>query len=221
MFFTTPDGTNLHGWYCAVEEPRAVVLFAHGNAGHLAHRAWLMRFLTEQMRVSVMIFDYRGYGRSDGIPTVAGVLEDARAARTHLAEKSGVEESDIVLMGRSLGGAVMVQLAADAPPRGLILESTFSSLRDVAEVLAPSLAWIVPQAKLDSAARIGSYGGPLLQSHGDADQTIPFASGRKLFDAATGAKEFVIIPGGDHNDGQGVPYYERLSAFLDGLPAPR
>lgn len=219
VFFTTPDGTNLHGWYCAVDTPKAVVLFAHGNAGNLAHRAWLLRFLTEEMKVSVMIFDYRGYGRSDGVATVAGVLEDARAAREHLAQKAAVESSEIVLMGRSLGGAVMVQLASEQAPRALVLESTFSSLRDVAESLAPNLAWIVPQGKLDSAASIRLYAGPLLQSHGDKDRTIPFVSGQKLFDAAPGAKEFVIIPGGDHNDGQGGPYYERLQAFLDGLPA--
>ncbi|MGB0954200.1 MAG: alpha/beta hydrolase [Planctomycetota bacterium] len=219
VFFNAEDGTNLHGWYCPVEEPNAVILFAHGNAGHLAHRSWLLQFLTTELQVSVMIFDYRGYGRSDGTATVEGVLQDARAARTHLARQAGIQESEIVLMGRSLGGAVMVQLASEAPPRGLILESTFSSLRDVADALAPNLAWIVPEGKLDSASSIQSYQGPLLQSHGDADQTIPYASGRKLYDAAAGPKEFVIIAGGDHNDGQGGPYYEKLLAFLHGLPS--
>lgn len=217
--FEAADGTQLHAWYCPVDDPKAVVLFAHGNAGHLGHRSWLIRKLTTELQVSVMIFDYRGYGKSEGTPTVDGILMDARAARSRLAEVAGVDETEVVLMGRSLGGAVMVQLAAETAPRGLILESTFSSLHDVAESLAPSLAWLVSKDKLDSATAIAAYKGPLLQSHGDADRTIPFDSGRELHQAAPGEKEFVVIRGADHNDGQGRPYYEKLQAFLDGLPA--
>ena len=165
-----------------------------------------------------MVFDYRGYGRSEGVPTVTGILQDGRAARTKLAQEARIPEEEIVLFGRSLGGAVMVQLAAESPPRGLVLESTFASLREVADYLAPGFAWIVPQEKLDSRTAIAAYPGPLLQSHGEADSTIPFASGRRLFDSAPGPKEFLAIPGADHNDGQGPAYYERLMAFLDGLP---
>ncbi len=147
------DGTKLHGWYCPSDKPRAVVLIAHGNAGHVAGRASWLRYLQKSARVSVFMFDYRGYGRSEGTPTVEGVLMDARAARKQLGELASVKEKDIVLMGESLGGAVMVQLAAESAPRGLILQSTFSSLRDVADVHYPGLAWLVSKNRLTRQRR--------------------------------------------------------------------
>lgn len=219
VWFDAEDGTHLHGWYCPCDRPRAVVLFAHGNAGNLSQRGPLMKYLQKDLRVATLIFDYRGYGRSEGVPTVEGILQDGRAARAALARRAGIVESRIVLMGRSLGGAVVVQLAAESPPRGLILESTFSSFKDVAAHHYPQLAWLVPANKLNSAARIAAYKGPLLQSHGDADRTIPYASGRKLFEAAHEPKCFVTIPGGDHNDRQSAEYYKQLNRFLDTLPA--
>jgi fermentation-respiration switch protein FrsA (DUF1100 family) len=152
---------------------------------------------------------------------VEGVLKDARAARQVLAKRAGVDPAEVVLMGRSLGGAVAVRLASEAAPRGLILESTFSSLRDVASEHYPAVAWGVPQEKLNSVSAISRYDGPLLQSHGDADRTISFASGKKLFLAAKGPKTFVTIPGGDHNDAQTDDYYLQLDRFLDKLPIGR
>lgn len=218
VWFTADDETRLHGWYCPCPQARAVVLYAHGNAGNLSHRSGLLARLQHQLRVAVLIFDYRGYGRSAGVPTVAGMLKDARAARKFLAQHANVKQSDIVMMGRSLGGAVAVQLAAEAKPRGLVLESTFSSLRDMASHHYPKLAWLVPPAKLDSAAMIPKYHGPLLQSHGDGDRTIPFASGMELFRSANEPKSFVTLPGRDHNAPQTREYYERLDQFITDLP---
>lgn len=215
VWFSAEDGAKLHGWYCPAEKPRAVILFAHGNAGNLSHRAWLLSYFQKQLRVSVLIFDYRGYGRSEGIPTAEGILQDGRAASKALAEKAGVRQSDLVLMGRSLGGSVVVPLAGEINARGLILQSTFSSLKDVADATYPKLSWLVPPDKLNSAAKIGDYQGALLQSHGDADGTVPYASGKKLFDAANEPKEFVTIIGGDHNDPQSEEYYEMLEKFLN------
>ena len=145
------------------------------------------------LQVSAFMFDYRGYGRSDGVPTVPGVLQDARAARAKLRELAGVEDSGMLIMGESLGGAVAVQLAAESAPKALILQSTFSSMRDVADYHYPKLSWLVPAEKLDSVTQITRYRGPLLQSHGDADRTIPFALGEKLFQAANEPKTFVRI----------------------------
>lgn len=218
VWFNAADGTRLHGWYCPAAKPRAVVLFAHGNAGNLSHRAALLRTLCNDLRLTVLIFDYRGYGRSEGTASVEGVLQDARAAHAALVRRASVPETRVVLMGRSLGGAVVVQLAAETPPRGLILQSTFSSLKDVAAHHYPALAWLVPADKLNSVKRIAGYKGPLLQSHGDADRTILFALGRKLFEAAREPKRFVTIPGGDHNDPQTPEYYRQLNDFLDALP---
>ena len=137
VFFSAEDKTKLHGWHCPCDNPRAVVLFAHGNAGHIAYSAPWLRYLQTKMRVSVFAFDYRGYGRSEGTPTVAGAIQDATAARAKLRELAGVKDAEMLLMGESLGGAIAVQLAADSAPQGLILQSTFSSLRDVAAVHYP------------------------------------------------------------------------------------
>jgi fermentation-respiration switch protein FrsA (DUF1100 family) len=217
IWIEAEDETRLHAWYFPAPEPKHVLLFAHGNAGHLAHRGSLMEYLRDEYQVSVMVFDYRGYGRSEGVPTVAGILLDGAAARKKLAEVAGVEVEEIVLMGRSIGGAVVTQLASQTPPRAMILESTFASFKELAAFHMPRLAWLVPKDKLDSAAAIATYPGPLFQSHGDADDTIPFAMGKRLFESAPGRSEFVVIPGADHNDGQGTEYYARLGGFLDSL----
>ncbi|MGD0898160.1 MAG: alpha/beta hydrolase [Thermoguttaceae bacterium] len=216
-WFTAADGTRLHGWYVPHPQPRAVVLFCHGNAGNVALWADALRILHDRMGVTAMGFDYRGYGRSEGTPSEAGVLADARAARNWLARRAGIAENQIVLMGRSLGGAVAVDLATDGA-RGLILESTFTSMPEVGHAMMPySPVRSVMQSQFHSLARIGSYHGPLLQSHGTADRLIPYAMGRQLFAAANEPKQFVAIPGGDHNDPQTDAYYAALYEFLGRL----
>ena len=221
VFFAAEDGTKLHGWYCPAKRPRGVVLIAHGNAGHVASRAPWLRYLQTKARVSVFMFDYRGYGRSEGTPTVEGAILDATAARAKLCELAGVKDSEMLLMGESLGGAIVVQLAAKSPPRGLVLQSTFSSLRDVADVHYPKLSWLVPRDKLDSATEIAAYQGPLLQSHGTADRTIPFSSGQKLFRAANEPKEFVAIKNVDHNNWVTAAYLKRFDQFITRISAAR
>jgi uncharacterized protein len=217
VYFQAEDGTKLHGWWCPCKDARAIVLHVHGNAGHLAHRAGMMRDYQRQLQVSTFIFDYRGYGRSEGSPTIAGVLQDARAARAWLAKKAGTAESKIVLTGQSLGAAIAVELAADGGARGLVLENAFSSLKDVAAYHYGPLSWMA-SGKLNSVASIPKYKGPLLISHGDADTIVPYALGRKLFDAANEPKEWVGIPGGDHNDPPSETYWKRLDAFIGSLP---
>lgn len=219
VFFSAEDGTKLHGWYCPAEDARAVVLVAHGNAGHVASRAPWLRYLQTQARVSVFMFDYRGYGRSEGTSTVEGAIQDATAARAKLCELAAVKESEMLLMGESLGGAIVIQLAADSPPRGLILQSTFSSLRDVANVHYPKLSWLVPPKKLDSVSQVVRYRGPLLQSHGSVDRTIPYSSGEKLYRAANEPKQFVTIEGADHNDWLTDAYLKHLDGFITRVEA--
>lgn len=217
--FESSDGTKLHAWYLAHARPRAVVLYAHGNAGNLSHRAETVRLLHERYQLSVMIFDYRGYGRSEGIPDEEGILQDARAARNWLAERAEIPNSEIVLIGRSLGGAVAVDLAAEEDPRGLVLISTFSSLPDVG---AHTISWLPVRSlmryELDSRAKIVNYQGPLLQSHGDADRVVPFEIGRDLFDAANQPKQFVHIPDGRHNDPYTEEFHLALDEFIAALP---
>lgn len=216
-YFTARDGTKLHGWHMPHPAPRAHILFAHGNAGNLSHRADEVRLLHDRLAVSVLIFDYRGYGRSEGSPDEAGILQDARAARAWLAERAGVAESDIVLLGRSIGGAVAVDLAAEDGAAGLILQSTFTSLPETASVHYPWLpAKLLMRTRLESINKIGRYDGPLLASHGNADTIVPYRLGRQLFEAAVNShdKKFLTIEGGDHNDPQPLWYYDEVDQFL-------
>jgi fermentation-respiration switch protein FrsA (DUF1100 family) len=220
--FTAADGTRLHGWFVPHPQPRAVVLFLHGNAGNITSRAPSLAILNRRHGLAVMTFDYRGYGRSEGRPHEWGLRQDARAARAWLAKRTGVAESDIVLMGRSLGGGVAVDLAADDGARGLVLASTFTSVPDVAAHHAP---WAAPRLlmsnRFDSLSKIEKYHGPLLMSHGDADRTIPYEQGQRLFAAAPGPKRFITIPGGDHNTPQSEEYRQALDEFLAALPPAR
>jgi fermentation-respiration switch protein FrsA (DUF1100 family) len=218
-WFAAPDGIRLHGWYCPHPQPRAIVLYAHGNAGNLTYFTDTMRVLQQRLGVSAMIFDYRGYGKSEGVPTEAGVLMDARAARAWLAQRANVAECEIVLMGRSLGGGVMVDLASHYPPRALILESTFTSLTDVAQYKLPGLpVRDLMRNRFDSASKIAHYYGPLLQSHGDADPLIPISQARRLFAAANEPKWFVAISGAKHNWTPTEEYIVELDRFLGILP---
>ena len=221
IHFTATDGTKLHAWYVPHKQPQAYILYCHGNAGHLADREFLLRILHNHLDAAVFIFDYRGYGRSEGHPDEAGVLLDAHAARTAFAQQAGITPADMILMGRSLGGAVAVALAAAEQPLGLVLESTFTSLPDAAATLYPWLPvrWLI-RTQLDSLTRIQSYPGPLLQSHGDRDEIIPFELGRRLHASVPGPKQWVTIPGGTHNSTQSGEYYAALQHFIHQFTAP-
>jgi fermentation-respiration switch protein FrsA (DUF1100 family) len=216
--FQAADGTPLHGWYVHRDDPRAVILFCHGNAGNVTDRAEMLRALRDRVGASVLCFDYRGYGRSEGKPSEKGLFADARAARAWLARRAGVEEKDIVLLGRSLGGAVAVELAAEDGARALVLESTFTSVPDMAAKIYPWLpVRLLVRTRFDSLSKINKYHGPLLVSHGDCDTMVPYAFGQKLFEAANEPKLFFRIPGCDHNDAQTAEYYDVLIRFLDRL----
>lgn len=217
--FQADDGTRLHGWFFDHPKPRAVVLYAHGNAGNLSDRFSIIQKLREDHELAVMIFDYRSYGKSEGEPTQEGILQDARAARKWLAIRMGIAEAEIVLMGRSLGGAVAVDLASEDGARGLILNSTFTSLAEVASVHFPWLPTkLLVTNRLNSLAKIRKYSGQLLVSHGNADEVIPFEHGRRLFEAARGRKRFVTIQDGTHNSQLTEEFHKALDAFLADLP---
>ena len=217
-WFQAADGTKLHGWFLPHEKPRAVVLFCHGNEGNVA--LWRANFglLHDLAGVAVLGFDYRGYGRSEGVPSEAGIFADGRAARAWLAHRVGIPESQIVLMGRSLGGAVAIDLAAKDAPRALVVESTFTSAPELAGSIVPWLPLrYLMRTELNSIAKIKNYHGPFLQSHGDEDRLVPFAMGKRLFAAANEPKRFVTIPHGGHNDPQSEKYFAELREFLERL----
>ena len=213
--FESVDKTSLHGWYCPAEAPRAVVLYCHGNGGNISWMADFFEFLRTTHRMSILAFDYRGYGKSKGTPTVEGVLADGRAARAKLAELAGVPSEEVVVWGRSMGGAVAVQLASEEAPRGLILECTFDSFKTVAKHHAPRWAFLVPEDRLASVKRIPQVQCPLFQVHGTADRVVPFESGRTLYEAANEPKFFYTLRGDDHNTASPAKLYDQIDLFLD------
>jgi len=198
--FEAADGTRQAGWFFDHPQPRAHLLFCHGNATQVPDVAHEIAALRERLQVAIFVFDYRGYGRSEGTPSETGVIEDGLAAQAWLARRGGMAPEDVVLFGRSLGGGVAVALAARQGARALILDRTFDSMVDVAAAHYP---WVptrlLMRNRFPSAARIARYQGPLLQLHGQIDQVVPFAAGQRLFAASLSAeKEFFAVPELDH-----------------------
>lgn len=220
VHFEASDGTKLHGWYAEAPKPRAVVLYAHGNAANVTACAEALRRFRDDLQVSILAFDYRGYGKSERKPlSEPGVLMDARAARTWLARRTNTPERDIVLVGQSLGTGVAVDLAANDGARGLILQGAYTKMPEVAASHVKILpVALLMKVRLDSESKIGSYHGPLLQTHGDADQVIPFEIGKRLHQAANQPKRFVPVPGGGHNDPPSQEYLDALEDFFSSLP---
>jgi fermentation-respiration switch protein FrsA (DUF1100 family) len=217
--FTAADGTKLHGWYVNCAQPKGHALLLHGNAGNVTLLAETLRTLNRRHNLSVLALDYRGFGKSEGKPSEEGLYQDARAARRWLAEKEGIAETDVILMGVSLGGAVAVDLAARDGARGLVLSNTFTSLPAAAQHQVPWLPMnLVLSTQMDSLAKIKEYRGPLLISHSEADEVVPFTQGQALYDAAPGPKRLINNHGSKHNDPQSEEYRVALDEFLTQLP---
>lgn len=218
VWFHSADGTKLHGWLVEHPEPRAAILYCHGNGDCVGYLGPYLQQLRDNHQVTIFAFDYRGYGRSEGAPGEAGILQDGHAAQMWLAERLNIHPSDVVLMGRSLGGGVAVDLAAKNGARGLILQSTFTSLPDAAAVLYPwaPVGWLMKN-RYDSLSKISGCNCPILVSHGQTDNLVPYSHSRQLFEAAPGPKTFVDLDGG-HNDEESAEYYLALDRFLHNLP---
>jgi len=212
----TADNVKLHGWYLPDPGSRKALLFFHGNAGNISHRGSSVEIF-HRLGMNVLIFDYRGFGTSQGEPDESGLYEDARAAWRFLQEEKGFDSKDIILFGRSLGGAVASKLASEVHPAGLILESSFSSARDMADAIMPLISRVVfLRFNLNTLNIIDRIRCPLLVLHGPQDEVIPFRQGEKIFKAAREPKTFVTLQGG-HNGGYllSQPAYEQaLEAFI-------
>ena len=196
---TVPADFKIHGWWISREDRRKTILFLHGNAGNISDRLDKINMFN-RMGLNVLIIDYQGYGRSEGIPTEGGMYADAQAAYFFLTRDKGIAPDDIFLYGASLGGAAAVDVAAKNPVGGLILDSTFTSARDMARHIFPFVPTFLVKVKLDSHLKIKAVAAPKLFFHSKADDTVPYRFGRKLYEAAAGKKKFVDIEGG-HNDG--------------------
>jgi len=212
----TEDGIRLDAWYVPVPDPRGTVLFFHGNAGNISHRLDSLRVFN-QLDLSTLIFDYRGYGRSKGEVSEQGIYRDAEAVWRHLTGERGIPAAEIVVFGRSLGAAVAAYVASRHRPGALIIESGFVSVPDMAAEIYP---WF-PVRRL---ARIGFPTGdflrtvtcPVLVVHSRDDEIIPFDHGLRLFEIAREPKQLLELRGG-HNDGflvSGRRYLDGLGAFV-------
>jgi len=215
--FRAEDGTRLHGWW--IRSPRrpaiAHILLAHGNAGNIGDRVLHARLLTDA-GLDVFLFDYRGYGRSEGRPDEEGTYRDARAARQALLRQGTVDAGRIVYLGESIGGAVALALAVEAPPLGLVLQSAFTSVKDMGRLHYPFIPPAVVPDAYPSLRRVAGLRSPLFVIHGDRDDIVPVAHGRALFEAAPQPKRIEIVRGAGHNDlldAMGASYGSAIAAW--------
>jgi hypothetical protein len=208
----TGDRVRLHGWY--LPGPRAgALLYCHGNAGNISHRIPKLRALHDRLGLSILIFDYRGYGRSAGVPSEGGTYLDARAMRAWLRGRAA---GPVVYLGASLGAAVAVTLAAEDPPAALVLEAPFASVQAMAHATLPGAGWLF-RTRYDAAGTIPRVRAPVLVLHGDADEVVPLRQGRGVFQAAREPKVFATIRGARHNDlleAGGEAYWRAWTGFL-------
>ena len=215
------DGVRLHGWFLPVKGSRLTVLVCHGNGGNVSHRLDRVLLMQSRLNVDTLLFDYRGYGKSEGSPDERGTYRDARAAYRWLVARGHGPER-VVLFGESLGSAVALQLALEVEARALVLESPFASVPEMARAVYPFLPlWPFVRTRYDNVAKVARLRMPLLVMHGERDEVVPFAQGRRVFDKAPEPKRFFAIPGASHNDTYvvgGEPYWRALREFLEGLP---
>jgi len=197
---TASDGVRIHGWWIPAGNSRGTILFCHGNAGNIGHRLESIRIF-HQLDLNVFIFDYRGYGKSNGSPSEEGTYRDAAAAYDYLREYREISPGKIIIFGRSLGGAVTIELAGEKEACALICESTFTSAVDMGKLIFPYLpADLLVFDRYDSISKVGELSLPKLFIHSREDEIIPFKHGERLYRAASHPKEFLEIRGG-HNEG--------------------
>ena len=216
----TSDGVKIHGWWVQRDGSRLATLFLHGNAGNITHRVPRIQEIVAAGS-SVLMLDYRGYGKSGSRPSEQGLYRDSEAGFVYLLGK-GYRADQIILHGESLGTAVAIDLASRRPCAALILEAPFTSASDVAGTLLPVIGPLLVRS-YNSLPKIRGIRVPELFIHGDRDEVIPLRLGQELFRAAQGSKTFWIIPGAGHNDileTAGAEYRHRLRAFYESLLTP-
>ena len=219
VWFEATDGVRLHGWWIPHTSARGTLLYCHGNTGSIAHRIGVFRHL-QRLKVHLLAFDYRGYGRSHGAPSEAGLFRDVRADYDHLVGPLGQPAAQFILFGHSLGGAVAVVCAVDRPVAGLVVQSSFTHIRDAAKAMFPTLPLhLAATREFRSIEKVGRIDAPKLFIHGDCDETVPMKLGKRLFEAAKEPKDLFIVRRAGHNEVHrhgGLRYLHRLSRFRHG-----
>ncbi|HUU81482.1 MAG TPA: alpha/beta hydrolase [Acidobacteriota bacterium] len=217
VYFDTEDHTRLHGWFFPLKGNAPVILFCHGNAGNISHRLENIVLLLRQ-NLQVLIFDYRGYGKSGGRPSEKGLYLDGLAAYDFLVKNKHIPRESIVPFGRSLGAAVAIEIALRRDVRSLIIESAFTSTKEMAKTLFlfKIFSYFLPP-HYHNRERLGRVIVPKLIIHGRDDEIVPFSMGEELYDIASEPKYFFPIARAHHNDTYlvgGKTYFEKLSAFV-------
>jgi fermentation-respiration switch protein FrsA (DUF1100 family) len=212
----TKDGVTISAWYIPAQHERGVVLFCHGNAGNISHRLDSIRIFHD-LKLSMLVFDYRGYGRSEGSPTEEGTYLDAESAWNYLIKIKHISPEKIVLFGRSLGSAVAAEIALNHKAGALIIESGFTSIPDFGRKFFPYLpVRLIARYHYSTIDKVNKIGIPKLIIHSPQDEIIPFEHGVSLFKKASEPKEFLRIKG-SHNEGfliSGRSYIEGLNGFI-------
>lgn len=224
--FRTEDGLNLNGWFVPGKKSSSVedlhtLLWFHGNAGNINNRLENIKMLHDRVPVNVFIIDYRQYGKSEGKVSEQGTYIDAGAALTYLHSRKDINHEKIIFFGRSLGSAVAIDLAVKENCCVLILETPFTSIKEMGKELYPLLPInLFLRTKYDSLSKIRDVKVPTLIMHGDKDELVPFEQGRKIYEAANEPKEFYTIPGDNHNDTYivgGEEYFDTIRNFVNKL----
>lgn len=190
---------SIHGWYFPVDSSAPTILFCYGNAGNKSRRMISIQFFIEQ-GLNLVIFDYRGYGQSDGKPGETNCYDDVERVYRWLVDEKKISPKKIIIFGRSLGGAIAIELATRVECAGLIVESSFTSIPDMSRLMFPYMFTDqLTKNKFDSIKKIKSVECPLLVTHSVEDDLIPFSMGRKLFEQGAEPKMFFELTG-RHND---------------------
>lgn len=218
VYFLTSDEKKINAWFIPHQRAKFTLLFSNGNAGNISYRLEKI-FLLRNLGLNIFIYDYRGYGKSQGSPSEAGIYRDIRGAYDYLRNQLGIPADKIILYGESLGGAVAIDLAKEKPVRALITEGTFSSAKDMARRLLPFIPYFIFSSRFDNLKKIAEIKPNKLIIHSKNDEVVPFFQGKKLFEAAKEPKMFLELSG-CHNTGflsSTSEYYRGIGLFLNEL----
>jgi hypothetical protein len=210
----TPDGARVLAWWGRARPGQPTLLYFHGNAGSFLDRAERFRSYLARGR-GMLMMTYRGYGGSTGSPSEAANVADAKLAYRHLL-KLGVRPEDVILYGESLGSGIAVQVAAEHPVGGLILDAPYTSAVDLAASVYPFLpVRALMTDRYETLRYIAKVRAPILVVHGDRDRVIPLEMGRAVYAAARGPKRIEILPGAGHVNHAEFGSFERINAWID------
>ncbi|MFA6636747.1 MAG: alpha/beta hydrolase [Candidatus Omnitrophota bacterium] len=211
VYFHTSDGKKIHSWFIPGDKGGFTILFSCGNAGNISHRLDKIAMMND-MGFNVFIFGYRGYGKSEGIPSEKGFYRDIDAAYEYLVDDRAISPENIILYGESIGGGVVIELASRRPAGALITEEAFTSVKDMARLAFPLIPHIIFSSRFDNLAKIGDVDCPKLIIHSVDDEIVPFSQGERLFEAAGEPKKFLRLRGG-HN----TAFRDSMRAYKEGI----